>query len=390
MLRDHRAASPAKQPVTMHARMIRLLISSVGSLVGQNVLETLTDRRSAFHVAGTTSVSKFALDRCDCVYLVPETAAPPSAFQRRFTEVFERERPDLVLPGRDADVTVLAEMAATDPALAARLACGNAASARLFEDKWLSHGFACEHGLGFAPSAVASGPEGIGDVESLAERHGFPLIAKPRLGFASRDVRLIHNRRQLDAAVRQPGLIFQEYLGDASRIAAFRASCEAEGLPLHYSLEADKFAVQTLVRRDGQAGRIFCTRQAMRAGRSVEVQAIDSPQLQQLGADYARAFAAAGWRGPLNIQCQLSAAGRYCAYELNGRLTGATAARYFLGYDEVATILEDLSGRPAPKGHSPGARLPLKFHKTAGVRLEDCASLEQRLEWHAPTQPSAS
>ena len=136
--------------------MTRILITSVGSLVGQNVLDTLDDRRGGFHVAGTTSVSRIALDRCDRVYLVPETATPPSLFQRRFAEVFQREKPEVVLPGRDADVTALAEMAAADPSLAAHLACGNAASARLFEDKWLSHGFAREHGLSFADSAVAS------------------------------------------------------------------------------------------------------------------------------------------------------------------------------------------------------------------------------------------
>jgi biotin carboxylase len=370
--------------------MTRLLITSVGSLVGQNVLDTLDDRRGGFHVAGTTSVARIALDRCDRVYLVPETAAPPSDFQRRFTQVLEREQPDVVLPGRDRDVTVLAEMARDDPSLAARLACGSPFSALLFEDKWLSHGFACEHGLSFAASAVASSRDGNSDVERLAQRHGFPLVAKPRLGFASRNVKLIMNRRQLDAALSEPGLIFQEHLGDASRAAGFLAGCEAEGLPLHYSLEADKFAVQTLVRRDGQAGTIFCTRQSMHAGRSVEVEAIDSAELHQLGADYARAFAAAGWRGPLNIQCQLSAEGRYRAYELNGRLTGATAARYFLGYDEVGAIVEDLLGRPIPGGTAQGRRLPLKFHKTAGARLEDCATLEHCLEWNAPTEPRPS
>lgn len=373
-----------------HCRMTRILITSVGSLVGQNVLDTLDDRRAGFHVAGTTSASRIAMERCDRVYLVPETAAPPPLFQRRFAEVFEREQPDVVLPGRDADVTALAEMAATDPALAARLACGSAASARLFEDKWLSHGFAVEHGLDVAASAIASEPGGRAEVERLAERHGFPLIAKPRLGFASRDVRLIHNRRQLDAALREPGLIFQEYLGDASRIAAFLAGCEATGSPLHYSLEADKFAVQTLVRRDGQTGTTFCTRHRMHIGRSVDVEIIDDARLHQLGADYASALAASGWRGPLNIQCQLSAQGRYCAYELNGRLTGATAARYFLGYDEVGAIVEDLTGHAVPGGHAKGHRLPLKFHKTSAVRPEDCARLELRGEWDAAMERGAS
>nr|NQU92217.1 hypothetical protein [Bacteroidota bacterium] len=31
------------------------------------------------------------------------------------------------------------------------------------------------------------------------------------------------------------------------------------------------------------------------------------------------------------------------AYEFNGRFTGATAARYFLGYDEVGLALDEMS-----------------------------------------------
>jgi carbamoyl-phosphate synthase large subunit len=128
----------------------------------------------------------------------------------------------------------------------------------------------------------------------------------------------------------------------------------------------------------------------MHVGRSVDVEIIDDARLHRLGVDYARALAASGWRGPLNIQCQLSAAGRYCAYELNGRLTGATAARYFLGYDEVGAIVEDLSGHAVPGGHAKGRRLPLKFHKTAAVRPEDCTSLELHHEWDSAKERGTS
>jgi hypothetical protein len=181
-------------------------------------------------------------------------------------------------------------------------------------------------------------------------------------------------------------MIFQEYLGDAARIAAFLATAEARGTPLHYSLEEVKFAAQTLVRRDGQDSVIFCTRQRMHAGRSVDVEPIEDARLRQLGADFARAFRACGWRGPLNVQCQLSAAGHYRAYELNGRLTGATAARYHLGYDEVGAIIEDITGIRVPAGPSQGRHLPLKFHKTGAVRLDDCARLERDGVWETSTE----
>ncbi len=251
--------------------MTKLLITSVGSLVGQNVLDTLIDRHAAFWVAGTTSISAIPMTRCDRVYLVPPTESPPSSFAREFTEVLRREQPDVVLPGRDHDVTVLAEMAQADSSLAERLPCGGPGLALMFEDKWLSHLYAVEHGLSFADSAVVLPGGTAEDVHRLAERRGFPLIAKPRLGFGSRDVRLIVNLRQLDAAIPVPGLIFQQYLGDNSIAARFSADCDAGGLPLFYSLEVPKFSLQTLVRRNGDLTPVFCTLHTMREGRSVRV-----------------------------------------------------------------------------------------------------------------------
>lgn len=363
--------------------MTKLLITSIGSMVGQNVLDTLDERRDAFWVAGTTSVSAIALNRCDRVYLVPPSESPPSAFAHEFAEVLRREQPDVVLPGRDRDVTVLAEMASADPDLAARLPCGDPGIALMFEDKWLSHIYAQEHGLSFADSAVVSSDGDSADVRRLAERHGFPLIAKPRLGFGSRDVRLILNQRQLAAALGVPGMIFQEYLGDTSVAGRFSADCEAAGVPLFYSLEAPKFSLQTLIRRDGSVGTVFCTVHTMRCGRSVRVEALDDPELQQFGARYAGELAASGWRGSVNLQCQLNAAGQYTGFELNGRMTGASAARYFLGYDELGAIVEDLTGAPAHSRSASARRGPLKFECTRATDPTSCSTLEQHRMWPA-------
>lgn len=82
----------------------------------------------------------------------------------------------------------------------------------------------------------------------------------------------------------------------------------------------------------------------MVSGRSLQVEKIKNDALENIGFRYAKAMASEGWFGPLNIQCQLLQSGEYIAYELNGRFTGATSARYYLGFDEVGNTLKDLLG----------------------------------------------
>ena len=66
---------------------MKLLLSSVGSLVGQEILDVLEapgcSRRHLVEVIGTNSVAAAANNfRCDRCCLVPETAKPEFDFQR--------------------------------------------------------------------------------------------------------------------------------------------------------------------------------------------------------------------------------------------------------------------------------------------------------------------
>jgi carbamoylphosphate synthase large subunit len=80
-----------------------ILITSVGSLVGLNILDSLEAMRTRLRVVGTNSEPKAPNNfRCDVAYLAPETADP--AFIARLRTIIAHEKPDLVLAGRDADL----------------------------------------------------------------------------------------------------------------------------------------------------------------------------------------------------------------------------------------------------------------------------------------------
>ena len=321
----------------------RLLVLSAGTQVGQNVLRTLSGRRDGVELIATSSVAhEPALFDFDAVYLAPETVADPKEFERRLIEVMEREHVDLVIPCRDDDVLFLSALRDRRPDLAHRLLCGNAEAAAVIADKWHSHEFCRRHKLPFAASMIRCS---AGERSAFVGRYGLPLVAKPRRGYASLDVFMLYKDEQVEAVLAKDGYIVQQYLGDPRRISDFLTAIDAGGMPLNYSFRSIKHSIQALIASDGSVAHVICTRNYRNQRRSKWVEPDDDPVAATIGADCARTFSAAGWRGPLNIQCEKADTGEMLIHEFNGRFTGATVDRWLLGFDEVGAAIERFTGR---------------------------------------------
>ncbi len=334
----------------------RILLLSGASLVGQNVLASLSHRRNSLRLMAASSVAEEPiLYDFDAVYLTPAIRAAPDAFVKRFGEVLAHCQPDLVIPCRDDDVTFLAEQLNIDPAQTGRFLCGNSSLAMGMLDKLESWHLANRLGLPFAPTI-----DGHDDPDALADfaaEHGFPLIVKPRRGFASMGVRLVLNEMQLRHACSQPDVIVQRYLGDRPSVLAFAEDSARLGLPLFHSLEETKLSLQAAIAPNGSLSAVCATGNLMRMGRSQSVQLVNEPQIDHLAHRWASVFADAGWRGPLNIQCQQRGEEEITIFEFNGRFTGATAARRLLGFDELGLALRDWLRLPPAAPQIPKANV---------------------------------
>jgi len=321
---------------------IRLLVLSVGTRVGQNVLTVLAGRRHVLSLIATSSVANEpALFDYDAVHLVPATKAEPEAFERALLDIVARERIDLVIPCRDDDVVFLAGLRDRRPDLGRRFLCGSLEAARVIIDKWESALIATANGLPFVPSLVNGAPH---ERAAFSAEHGFPLIVKPRCGYASQEVYFISNETQLERALAPGDRIVQRFLGDERTISDYLAGLESRGIPLFHTFQGLKHSIQVLIAPDGAVEHVFCTTNASDRRRFKRVEPDLDPEATRIGQRCGEVFGSLGWRGPLNIQCLRSREGTLLIHEFNGRFTGATVERWLLGFDEVGTAIERFTG----------------------------------------------
>jgi len=359
----------------------RLLLLSGGSLVAQNILDALGFRRPELYLAATNSIADTeALFACDAVYLTPPTSAG-MAFDVRLQEIVAQEQPDLLIPCRDDDVLFLAQLARRQPELAARCLCGSPELAEAMCDKWMSWQFSQQHGLPFVPTLVTPAEPHV--ALAFAHEQGFPLLAKPRQGFSSRGISLILDEAQLLQVLSREAYVLQRYLGDAAEVSQYLTQIRQVGLPLFHSFEGLKRSIQIWIGPQGEPLGFFCSRNVNRHGTSVSLAVDSDPEVQHLAKQCLQVFSEAGWRGPVNIQAQKTPAGQVLIYEYNGRISGATAARAWMGFDELGLMLQAFVKRKLSTLERPGITQVQRRMLDGAVAVSACAHLQAHGVWYA-------
>jgi biotin carboxylase len=336
----------------MAVHQTKILITSVGSRVGLGLLESLRPVRNRIAVIGVNSVADAPQNfQCDRVYLAPATAEA-AAFAARMRSIVEAERPAMILAGRDEELDCLAGLAA-DPTLHDVIFLTPGVDAvSICNDKYETWRFAQAHGLPFAETAIDA--EGL---RRIVARTGYPVIAKPRRGgHASRGVHVVRDDGEAARALDAGRFVFQAFIEPSSASIDLGRDL-VFGVPWSLQMRDVRHAAEGVIDRDGA---LICQSSVISettGGLSLHMAVIDDPEIEGVHRAYARALAARGHFGPLNLQGKKTATGEFLPYEINGRFTGSVMARALQGYNQVVHALDYfLAGRLPPPRHQADSR----------------------------------
>jgi len=315
---------------------MNILVTSIRSLLGQNILDALESRRNTIKLIGAdNSAQNPRAFRSDVLYWVPTTDEKGDFF-KNLTEIIEQENPDLILAGRDHDAVVLSEYKELKPEHSRIIPCGCSKAAILMQDKYLSYSFSVRNNLSFADTLESQNE--MDDVVQFCERNGFPVIAKQKFGYGSLEVYILNSIEECKVILSEGEFVIQEYLDPDDKISHCIQSYK-KATPLFFHIPEDKqYAAQVIIGPNGELSEVFASVNRMVLGRCEHSEYIEDEALTELAINCAEKFYRSGWYGFLNIQCKPDKNKVWKIHEFNPRMSGSTSARCKMGFDEIGIL----------------------------------------------------
>ena len=307
--------------------MRRLLITSVGSRVGQEIVTGVRAAAAPWYVVGTNSEA-FApgVFDCDSAWLVPPVAKTEE-FVARLREIVAAERPQLILPARDDDLPILAGLKDELGEFGAFAVVGIPSAIEICRDKYQTAKFLRAAGLPFAETIAY--PE---EIAPFLERSSYPYLAKPRRGYASRGVRILFSRQEIDQTLTADGaMVLQEYMIPCSWYKSRDEIARDDVYENGAIIQDDEITLQAFLGRQGDILGLCSMRKNKRIGNRAEM--LDEPEIETNGRQIFEHLGSAGLIGPCNLQGIETGQGECRYFEVNARHTGGCGHRQAMGFD---------------------------------------------------------
>ena len=278
-----------------------------------------------------------SLFAADLVVELPPVDDP--GYGAAVADVCRREGVGAVLPLTDLDPVLLAEAADAVRAAGAQVFLPTPEVAFGCQDKWECH-------LMLGRLGLPSPPTWLPDEVDPAELP-YPVLLKPRLGFAGRHIYRCSSPAEL---------------------AFFRAYSPAESV-VQQALPGLEFSIDCFGDLDGRAlGAVPRAMIQSKGGEQIKGETLDDPQLVELGASTVEGL---GLVGPSTVQCFRENGEILGITDINTRFGGAFPLPQAAGAGYVQMILAIAAGeRPAPRlgAHTPGVVMTRFLEQTLMTR----------------------
>lgn len=309
-------------------------ICCVGSGVGQSVIRSLNLSRLPIRTVGFgTNPFAFGAYECDTHDFTPSIY--DDGYVDALLDLCRKHGVELLIPGLDDEVLLLSRHRSRFEDVGVKVLCASEDIVTLCRDKER----ACTELGPIADVFVRSyAPDTVR--EALADGSArFPMIAKPRSGFASRGVEILLDEADLDRVGE--GHIIQELAVPRSsdpNHAVYMAQIGRRANP-----QISELSIQLVFGLTGNPIGRMASIHTLHNGVPIEVLPYDDPAVWEVVDRLTPELLRMGLRGPINFQGRLTDMGLRI-FEINPRFTGITGLRALMGFNEVEACVKDWLG----------------------------------------------
>ena len=163
----------------------------------------------------------------------------------------------------------------------------------------------------------------------------FPLIAKPRSGFASKGIRVLHCLEDVKSVPED--FIIQELAVPSESDPNHELYCRS--IEKGFIPQISEISTQVVVDKEGNVIGKMASYNKLNNGVPIEITIIDDPLIWEPINLIIPELLKLGLRGPINIQGRLTDEGLKI-FEMNPRFTGITGLRALMGFNEVEACVK--------------------------------------------------
>lgn len=339
--------------------MKTVLITCVGSGVGQSAIDSLNLKREFRLIGCDGNPNVYAHSFCDLFFVVPGLYS--EGYVDHILQLCIQNKVDIVIPGHDHELVLFAKEYAKFKDNGIEVVVSEPKIIGISRDKQDWYDFFAPLGCKIVPTVS------VKEFLQNPDNDIFPAIVKPSGGSASQGISIINKLSDLEGLngddIIQPYLFPEESDKNYDNIV--------NAVKKGNFLQLSEISIQLIFNRDSVFSGIFISRNSLKSGVPVFVDPIDPDTFRYRDEimKFVPVLEAHGVKGPVNIQGRVTPKGLYF-FEMNMRFTGITGNRALLGFNEVDYLVRNFLGMEATlNGYA---------SNKVGVRQVACATIPRQ------------
>lgn len=306
-------------------------ISCIGSGVGESVINSCRLSNLPLKTIGLgTNPFAYGAYACDVMDYTPTIYA--SNFIDVLIEKCLLHQVDFLIPGRDDEAHIYAQNSEKFEKFGIKILAASEEMIALCRDK---------ERMSLELNPIADVFVKCFQKETVLQKIAdglvdFPLIAKPRSGFASKGVEII--KSEADFYMITDNHILQELavpLEDDPNYDYFISEISKNRNP-----QVAEISIQLVIGKEGEIIGKMATYNKLSNGIPIEILPYENPLIWETVERLLPTLLDKGLVGPLNIQGRVTARGLKI-FEMNPRFTGITGLRALMGFNEVEACIKN-------------------------------------------------
>jgi nucleoside-diphosphate-sugar epimerase/carbamoylphosphate synthase large subunit len=308
-----------------------IAISCIGSGVGQSIINSLNICRLPIKTIGL-GTNPFAYGAYDCNYYEYTPSIYNESFIEELIKTYKKNNIDLLIPSLDDEVLIYSKNSDRFKE--------NGINAIYAKDKMVS---LCrdKEKMSFEINKIIDVFVKSYNKKTLVHEIDnknikFPLIAKPRGGFASQGVEIIRNEE--DLSFLNEGHIIQELAIPKKSDPNYNFYINQ--IKKRINPQVSEISIQLVFDKSGIVIGKMSSYNKLKNGVPIEIIPFENDYIWSVIDKLIPIFQNLGIVGPLNIQGRLTEDGLKL-FEMNPRFTGITGLRAIMGFNEVEACVKE-------------------------------------------------